>query len=281
MRQRPFPFGGAVGPTNTDPLVWAEEWESGVGAFPLLGPGFQQLPAQWTKWQPPTAPQVETWVDALAQAAGALVSTPGVDGEHQWGGALMPYPQAADGPDGFSWRSLYAYCHFPAFTRLPPELAELWTAIVIGLDDAQPLATYDSKFLSLGLVLQPDGTSVTAALAEWSDSRAIAAAQQRDMGGVQPTGALFRLDIVASVAQQQCQLLGRYSTDGGLGWFPIGFVAVPLLPRCIGFGTSGRFDSLIPVGNEGIGGNAFMRLYDRPATETTLLVNVDGGRNWP
>jgi hypothetical protein len=89
-------------------------------------------------------------------------------------------------------------------------------------------------------------------------------------------------------AELLTQLIGFVSNDGGRGWTMVGNTLLKgptdfNAPVTIGFGASSTQDpgSSQIEGIDCTGGFDFLRVYQQPFSELNILLNPDGGRNWP
>lgn len=187
------------------------------------------------------------------------------------------------------------------------ERRQAWAALVVSSED---LSVGDPGFMALGIKQEsnpglvdvpgvPAGTQWQgrAFFGEWPS----ASSPGDDLSFVTGSmGALFRLELVTLFEHDppdpdvaKTQLAAFVSNDNGRSWTQVGFTEFlegtgdVVLPASIGFGVSGLNDpsQQVPiVGTNPTGGFDFLRVYRRPLVGLeglNLLLNPDGGRNWP
>lgn len=302
-RQGQGPFSGQVQPPGTALLV-QEEFTSGVGNS--FAPGLQQLPPRWLDWKPAAVDPGETSrvVDVLPQRFLLFGSPPPVDPSYQWSGSVLrlpPLPYVPDDPnvpDGDATVLLAVFAGVglgPAllesqFSNPPGNAVRNQQALVVSAFDLSLFP--DAPFLSLGSVQETDGSgseswTTRAQLSDWLDSSTLLSTQGMPTN---ETGILVRADlIVARVVTGpgptydfETELIGSFSTDLGASWVAINDGELKGAPSTIGFGAAGFRDS----GNDfnpsrPVGVFDFLRVYVQPLSEVSLVLDPDGGRNWP
>lgn len=301
IRQGQAPFGGGVPPHNFGALIFSEEWESGVGNSPVLGPGFQDLPARWRSWTPaggggPAGGDLR-WLEVLQQRAAMISNAPTVDPGAQWIGAITPFPLDAvafeGGPlpafDEFAWLTSFHRCGVGTCGALYSQNAsQNIHGLIVSHEDL--IASPEGTFTTLGMRWQragadPGTDQPVLEFAQWADCNNLIG---RFVQPVSQTGCLYRMDMLLQRQEppeepisESTSLLASYSLDDGANWLALGELALKGLPRTIGFGVSGFVDTPNAVeAMAGSGACSFIRAYQQPYNPVAQFTNPDGGRNW-
>jgi hypothetical protein len=314
-RQGQGPFGGDVRPGG-NVLMLQEEFEAGAptGGTPFgpRGTAAARLQDRWRNWNPATLPaQIFRWLDPIAQRFSLYAPGPVVVPETntcRWVGNVLripPFGTYAEPPaeDGTRRAWLTAFAGVSAgpgqalVNQFTTHRARNFAALVVSSAD---LSVTDAPFSALGLQQHSDPLAYAwkgnAFFANWNTATDPPSTLQGfELGAL---GALFRLDMLAEFtpaegddpAELITQLIGFVSNDGGRGWTYVGssLLKGPTdinAPATIGFGASSTSEpEALPNPIEPIectGGFDFLRVYQQPFNELNILLNPDGGRNWP
>jgi len=318
-RQGQGPFGGDVRPSG-NVLMLQEEFEAGkpTGGTPFgpRGTAAARLQDRWLNWNPLTLPaQLFRWLDPIAQRFSLYAPGPNEPETSgcRWAGNVLRLPNAMSylepaNEEGERQAWLTAFAGVSAgpgqvlLDQFQQNKAINYAALCVSSAD---LSLADAPFTALGIEQNsdPNGTIVIGQPYNWK-GRAVmgnwngAGDLPNSVNGFElaALGALFRLDMLLEFEPAEgedppelnTELIGFVSNDGGRGWTMVGnsLLKGPTdinAPVTIGFGASSTQDTgssqIVPI--ECTGGFDFLRVYQQPFSELNIILNPDGGRNWP